>query len=57
MEQLIEDYKRRLNTVNEMLNENFNSDSIESIRKHERLKTKASLFKTFITELEHELKN
>ena len=52
MKQLIEDYKRRLDTINQMI-ENFKSNgSINDIRKDERLKTKAAEFRTFIAELE-----
>jgi hypothetical protein len=44
MKQLIEDYKRRLDTINQMI-ENFKSNgSINDIRKDERLKTKAAEF-------------
>ncbi len=57
MKQLIEDYKRRLDTINQMI-ENFKSNgSINDIRKYERLKTKAAEFRTFIAEMERELKN
>ena len=52
MRQLIEDYQRRLDTMNQMI-ENFKSNgSINDIRKDERLKTKAAEFKTIIAELE-----
>ncbi len=54
MKQLIEDYKRRLDTINQMI-ENFKSNgSINDIRKDERLKTKAAEFRTFIAEMERE---
>lgn len=55
MKQLIEDYKRRLDTINQMI-ENFKSNgSVNDIRKDERLKTKAAEFRTFIAEMEREL--
>ena len=54
MKQLIEDYKRRLKTINESIVD-FKSDntgSINDIRKLERLTTKASEYRTFIADLE-----
>jgi hypothetical protein len=55
MKQLIEDYNRRLDSINQMI-ESFNSNgSINDIRKDERLKTKASEYRTFIAEMEREL--
>ncbi len=55
MKQLIEDYQRRLDTINQMI-ENFKSNgSTNDIRKDERLKTKASEYRTFIAELEKTL--
>jgi hypothetical protein len=57
MKKLIEDYKRRLKTINEMLID-FKSDnttSVSDIRKLERLITKASEYRTFIIELERAL--
>lgn len=52
MKNLIEDYKRRLQSVNTILEKGKNSGSIADIEKFERLKTKASEFKTFIAKLE-----
>lgn len=49
---LIEDYKRRLETVNQMLETNQDSGSINDTKKFERLRTKASEFRTIIAELE-----
>jgi len=46
IEQLIEDYKRRLKTAENMLK------NWELPNKKERLETKASCYRTFITELE-----
>ena len=43
---LIEDYKRRLDTANNMLKECDNKES------KERITTKASCYRTFIVELE-----
>ena len=52
MKQLIEDYKRRLATI-EQLNFEFKSNGSEhDIRKKERFNTKASEYRTIITELE-----
>ena len=52
MKQLIEDYKRRLKTVEEMLSNFNNCGSMNDIRKDERLKTKAAEYRTFIAEME-----
>jgi len=51
MEQLLEDYERRLRTISEEL-KNCPLD----IEKQKRLATKASCYRTFITELIRELK-
>lgn len=48
MEQLIEDYKRRLFTIQQMIEE----DDQKNVIKTTRLQTKASCYRTFITELE-----
>lgn len=46
---LIEDYERRLNTANKIIDEfNFKDDSNPD---YIRMKTKASCYRTFITEL------
>ena len=54
MKQLIEDYKRRLQNVKELLIEQSLNDngSENNIKRHERLATKASEYRTFIAELE-----
>ena len=52
MKELIEDYKRRLKTVNELLLKMKDSGSVNDIKKFERLNTKASEYRTFIAELE-----
>lgn len=57
MKTLIEDYERRLKSVEDMLNNFKSSGSINDIRKDERLKTKASEYRTIIAELKRELKN
>jgi hypothetical protein len=57
MKQLIEDYKRRLKTVNEMLeSEKDSNGSINDVKRFERLHTKASEFRTIIAELERVLR-
>lgn len=56
MEQLIEDYKRKLATVNEMLENKKSNGSISDNEKFIRLKTKAANYRTFIAELEKESK-
>jgi hypothetical protein len=50
--ELINDYKRRLDTVNKMISEFRSNGSINDTRKDERLKTKASEYRTIIAELE-----
>ena len=55
MKTIIEDYERRLKSVEDMLNNFKSSGSINDIRKDERLKTKASIYRTLIAELKHEL--
>jgi hypothetical protein len=50
IEQLLEDYKRRLHTVNQMI-----ADTVFFVTPH-RLQTKASCYRTIITELERILK-
>lgn len=57
MKQLIEDYKRRLKTVEEMSKAFESNGSVSDIQKKERLTTKASEYRTFISEMERELKN
>ncbi len=54
MKQLLEDYQRRLKTINEMI-DNKDSGSINDIQRTERFKTKAECYRTFITELEREI--
>lgn len=48
MKELLEDYRRRLKTVNEMIANTKADDSITL----ERLNTKAGDYRTFIVELE-----
>jgi hypothetical protein len=50
MRQLLEDYKRRLKTINEELTRAINED--DDISKIARLTTKRGCYRTFITELE-----
>lgn len=56
MKQLLEDYKRRLKSINGMI-----GNSIEFIRRpavdQQRLENKASCYKDFISEMERALKN
>lgn len=50
MEELLEDYKRRLATINDMLNGlPQNEDTVDT---HKRYITKASCYRTFISEIE-----
>jgi len=52
--ELINDYKRRLETVNKMISEFKSNGSIIDTLKDERLKTKASEYRTIIAELERD---
>jgi len=54
MEILLDDYKRRLETANKMLKE---TDRIAHPIKYVRLETKASCYRTIISELERALAN
>jgi hypothetical protein len=51
MEQLLEDYKRRLATANKMLKDMKESHVI-NVLKYSRVQTKASCYRKFISELE-----
>jgi len=51
MRTLLEDYERRLDTINETIETTSNNGSPNDIGKMARLKTKASEYRTFITEL------
>jgi len=52
MKELIEDYKRKLKTVTDMLLKMKDSGSVNDIKKFERLNTKASEYRSFIVDLE-----
>jgi len=58
METLLEDYKRKLKNVNEMLDfdSNINNGSINDIKRFERLNTKASQYRAFIVDIERAIK-
>lgn len=57
MEILLEDYKRRFETLNELIGNTGNNGSINDVKKMERLRTKAGCYRTFIVELEREMAN
>ena len=52
MKQLIEDYKRKLKNIDEMIKGFKSTGSENDLKKETRLTTKASEYRTFITELE-----
>ena len=52
METLLEDYKRRLKSVTELIEKTRSNGSIVHQRREERLKTKAAEYRTFIVEIE-----
>ncbi len=56
MKTLLEDYKRRLATITTMIENNKNYGSTEDIKRAERFSAKAECYRTFISELEREIK-
>ena len=52
---LIEDYRRRLKTISDMIDQNTDHGSILDQKRKERLNTKAGEYRTVITELERAL--
>jgi hypothetical protein len=56
MKILIEDYQRRLVTITEMIETTSNSGSNNDIAKMARLNAKTSEYRTFIAEMERELR-
>ncbi len=54
-ELLLEDYKRRLVTISDIILSTGNNRGENDIKKMERLKTKQSEYRTFICELERTL--
>ena len=53
MKELLEDYQRRLKNAKELLVKNTpHSGSVNDIKRHERISTKISEYRTFIAELE-----
>lgn len=60
MKNLLEDYKRRLIYINDIIKNNeepLNNGSESSLKKKERLNTKAGCYRTIISELEREIEN
>jgi len=55
MKTLLEDYKKRLDTVNKFINNTRNNESINDEKKMVRLRTKASCYMTIIIELKTEI--
>ncbi len=55
METLLEDYKRRLKTITNMINDLSHTE--ENVDTHKRLQTKKECYRTFISELEREITN
>ncbi len=56
MKTLLEDYKRRLATVNELIENTPNNGGYNDSIRAERFKTKAECYRTLISELEREIK-
>ena len=52
MEILLDDYKRRLKSVTELIEKAHSNGSIVHQRREERLNTKAAEYRTFIVEIE-----
>ncbi len=57
MKQLLEDYQRRLVTIEKLIAKNTNNGSISDVQRATRLQTKAGEFRSIITELEREMRN
>ena len=51
MKILLEDYKRKLKNVEELIENNTNDGSIQDIKREERLKTKAAEYRAFIVDI------
>lgn len=56
MKQLLEDYKRKLISLNKMIKDD-KENPFNELEKTLRLRTKASCYRTFITELERAIEN
>lgn len=52
MKTLLEDYKRKLKNINELIEKNTSNGSIVHQRREERLNTKAAEYRTFIVDIE-----
>lgn len=50
-EQIIDDYKRRLENISELIKSQTHNGSVYDIQKRERLVTKQSEYRTFISDL------
>ncbi len=55
METLLEDYKRKLQTIVEFIKNNKNNGSINDEKRAERLNTKAAVYRSFIVDIERAL--
>lgn len=55
METLLEDYKRKLKSVNELISKQRSNGSIVHQRREERLNTKASEYRAFIVDIERSM--
>jgi hypothetical protein len=52
METLLEDYKRKLKNIKELIKKNTSNGSILHQRREERLNTKSAEYRTFIVDIE-----
>ena len=55
MENLLEAYRNKLKSINELIEKNKNNGSINDIKRAERLETKRSEYRSFITDIEREM--
>lgn len=55
MEILLDDYKRKLQTAEELIRNNKNNGSINDEKRTERLNTKAVEYRSFIIDIERAL--
>lgn len=57
IEILLEDYKRRLDTAEELIKQNKNNGSVHDEKRAERLQTKASVYKSMIVDIERTIRS
>jgi len=56
MKNLLESYQNKLKSINELIESNKNNGSINDIKRAERFETKKSEYRSFIVDIEREIK-